>query len=697
MKRFFCYLFILISCFMLVSCSCSNCKKDNNNDDDQNQNNNNNNNNNQNEPSIKDDFECISIAEAIEKARAAGSQGTSEKYYVYGKITAIESHMYGSMTITDETGSIYVYGVYSKDEQTRYDALEEKPVVGDEVVLYGKLKTYNDEPEMDRGYLQAMKHVDVQIDASDYKESTIANARNAEVGSKVKLTGVVAKITYAFGYAPNGFYLVDNTGSIYVYGKDSAASVKEGNTVTVIGEKTYYVLETEQSFAQKHGYKGSCQIQNVQVLENDKQVSEFDKSWIEESTVKDIIETPITENITSDIFKVNAIIKKQVNPGFVNYYIDDLDGVTGSYVYTSCNGSDFEWLDEFDGKICTVYLSAINAKSTAAGCIYRFIPVEVKYENYTFDQTKGAEFALDYYAVDQFLSEYQSDPALELVTSVSNELIGLENVQVSYTSANENIVYFEEVNGSLVLHTKECGEVNITITASYKGVTKAATVKIKVSEAPHYDTISVAEAIAKEDGTEVYLKGIVVSSLVNQMGFYLSDETGIIAVVGNEADIALLSSGDEVIIKGTKTHRIKEDYTGAGQINIDGAEILVNNYGNHEYPTNFFDDTKTLAELYAFDHNEDHSTEVYVVNAIVEVVNAQYYTSIKIKSVDGKTSMSLYSSSANQYEFLKQYAGKEVTLELALCNWNGKNYYAGCVISVTYDGVKTVNTLNFDE
>ena len=41
--------------------------------------------------------------------------------------------------------------------------------------------------------------------------------------------------------------------------------------------------------------------------------------------------------------------------------------------------------------------------------------------------------------------------------------------------------------------------------------------------------------------------------------------------------------------------------------------------------------------------------------------------------------------------------GKEVTLELALCNWNGKDYYAGCVISVTYDGMKTVNTLNFDE
>ena len=34
-------------------------------------------------------------------------------------------------------------------------------------------------------------------------------------------------------------------------------------------------------------------------------------------------------------------------------------------------------------------------------------------------------------------------------------------------------------------------------------------------------------------------------------------------------------------------------------------------------------------------------------------------------------------------------------IELAMCNWNSKSYYTGCVISVTKDGVKTNNTLNF--
>ena len=35
-------------------------------------------------------------------------------------------------------------------------------------------------------------------------------------------------------------------------------------------------------------------------------------------------------------------------------------------------------------------------------------------------------------------------------------------------------------------------------------------------------------------------------------------------------------------------------------------------------------------------------------------------------------------------------------LEIALCNWNNKTYYTGCVLAViNEDGTKTVNTLNF--
>lgn len=648
-------------------------------------------------PSIKDNYECITIAEAIELAKAAGDAGTDQKYYVYGVIKEVSNGVYGEMTIADETGELYVYGVYSKDESTRYDAMTEKPVSGDEVVLLGMLKTYKEKPEMDRGYLQEFTHVDIEVDENEYVPSTVDAARNAEVGNKVKLTGVVAQITYASGMVPNGFYLVDNTGSIYIYGNDAAGSVKEGNTVSVIGEKTYYVLASEQANAEKFGYKGCCQLQNATIVENDKGNTAFDKSWITESTVKEIMETPLSENMTTNIFKVNALVKKVPGNGFVNYYFNDIDGVTGSYTYTACSGSDFAWLDEFDGKICTVYLSPMNAKSTASGCIYRFMPIEVVYENYQFDGN-AHQYAIEYHGLDQFLFEYDADPSLEVITSVTNELIGLYDIPLTYSSSDTEVAYFENVDGKVIFHTKNAGATTIKISSGDGLSNFSAEFTVVVNEAVNYETISVKQAFDTADGEVVTVRGIVAGSLVNQSGFYLIDETGVIAVKGPEADIALLSVGNEVVVRGTKGHQQKSGYTGTsiGQNNIYDCEILINYYGNHEYSTATFKNDKTVEELKDLDPTIDYSGDVYVVEAIVQVTETAFYTSIAITGIKNTSiTFSLYCSSADQYGFLKQYAGQQVTLELAMCNWNSKSYYTGCVISVTKDGVKTNNTLNF--
>ena len=89
-----------------------------------------------------DPYNCITIAEAIEIAKEAGSAGTSTTYFLRGVITNIENFQYGAMTIEDSTGSIYVYGVYGKDGEY-FDALENRPAKGDEIVIEGKLKRYS--------------------------------------------------------------------------------------------------------------------------------------------------------------------------------------------------------------------------------------------------------------------------------------------------------------------------------------------------------------------------------------------------------------------------------------------------------------------------------------------------------------------------------------------------------------------------
>ena len=120
-------------------------------------------------------YHLITIAEAIEIAQQAGDTVTTDRYYIKGTIVKVSNSMYGEMTIKDDTGELYIYGVYDKDEKTRYDAMEEKPVAGDEVILWGALKTFRGTPEMDRGYLQEFKHIDQSenIDMSQYTEKTI--------------------------------------------------------------------------------------------------------------------------------------------------------------------------------------------------------------------------------------------------------------------------------------------------------------------------------------------------------------------------------------------------------------------------------------------------------------------------------------------------------------------------------------------
>ena len=568
-------------------------------------------------------------------------------------------------------------------------------LVGDTVTVKGVIKNYNGTIEFERPTLEA--HVEgeghLPPDESAYTEMNVADARNAEKGTLIKVDGVVAKITYADGLKPLGVYLVDETQSIYVYDSLIASLVEVGNPMPVLGEKDYWVLEAEQSNADKFGYKGCNQLSNAKLVNNDKAISDFNKDWITESTVKAIMENPLENDITTTIFKVNALVTKAEGKGFVNYYFNDLDGVTGSYAYSQASGKDFAWLDEFDGKICTVYLSAINAKSTATGCNYRFLPVLVMDEGFTFNKDDAAKFAVQYYGVDQIGAKYTADPAIKLMTSVSSELLGFENATLTYTSDNTAVVYIEDG----VLHCGEAGEANVTVTGEYNGKTYSETLKITVAEPPKFDFITVAEAIAAADDSEVTVKGIVGPSVVNKNGFYLFGEDGsTIAVLVDSTDaFADLEIGHEIILKGKRERYVKDpaNTSIAGQSSIVNAEVLVNYYGNHEYSTAKFVET-TAAEFYALDKAVDYSTTVFVLKATVNYIETNFYTSLEL--VAGETKVGLYMSGAGQYKFLQAFTGQEVTLEIAACNWNDKTYWRGCVLAVRTSDGKVLNTLNFD-
>jgi hypothetical protein len=640
------------------------------------------------------EYETITIAQALELCGEPGNI-TTERYYIRATVKTVTNAAYGQMIIEDETGSIEVYGTYSADGELNYSALDERPVKGDEVLLHCILQNYNGTKEVKNARLIEFKKNVANVDLSTYTAATVKEAREAAVGTKVKVSGVVAAITYANGMKPIGFVLVDNTQSIYVYGGDATQQVQVGNKVEIAASKTYWILSDEQSLASKFGYNGCNQLEDAYLVSNDKKTDNvFDKSWIEESTVKAMLDTPVTEDVTTKIFKVNALVSKVPGSGFTNYYFNDLDGKTGTYTYTQCNGNDFTWLDQYDGKICTVYLMLLNAKSTQSGCVWRFLPVAVEDNGFTFDKNLAAEHAVTYYGIPQFQTTYSGDPALEVVTSVDSKLLGFEGAVLTYSSSNTAVVDFKVEGDKTIMHCGNAGKATITVKGAYNGKEYSETIEITVTSNADVDYVNVAGAIAAAKGETVTVKGIVGPSLVNKTGFYLIDESGVIAVQTDADTMATLQLGNEVILTGVRHINTKGGTNYFGQSCLNDATVVSNAYGKHDYSTSSFVTDKTLKEVYDLDPTVDYSTSVFVVKAKVKVEESQYYTNIYLVDENG-TQLRLYCSSAKQYNWLKEFAGQEITIEVAACNWNDKNYYTGCVLAVITEDGKVYNELNF--
>ena len=103
--------------------------------------------------------ETLTIADAIALGQTfAHDTFSAEKYYVTGEITEVYNPQYGNMRITDGNGNILtIYGTYSADGSTRYDAMSVKPVAGDTVTIYGVVGQYEGNSQIKNGWL--MEHI----------------------------------------------------------------------------------------------------------------------------------------------------------------------------------------------------------------------------------------------------------------------------------------------------------------------------------------------------------------------------------------------------------------------------------------------------------------------------------------------------------------------------------------------------------
>lgn len=176
------------------------------------------------------------------------AEESEQVYELTGTITSVKSSNYGNFDITDETGTVYIYGLVDADGNYVYTDLELKE--GDIVTVQGQRTSYNGTPQM-KNALYVSHVVGEAPEDIMMGETTVTAFLEAEVDAHVwyELTGVIANLnntTYG------NFDLVDETGSVYVYGLTSektdsndksfaSLGLKEGDLVTLIGARADYI------------------------------------------------------------------------------------------------------------------------------------------------------------------------------------------------------------------------------------------------------------------------------------------------------------------------------------------------------------------------------------------------------------------------------------------------------------------------
>lgn len=213
-------------------------------------------------------------------------------YQITGTITKIENATYGNIYIEDEAGTeVYIYGVAENNQliNASFGNIEGLNA-GDIITVIGCRGEYDGSAQMVNGYY--VSHVDGEEPEpevpGEIMKVTVKEFLEKNVDDNVyyQLTGTIANLT---NETYGNFDLVDETGTVYVYGLKASQDasnqsfgelgLKEGDIVTLVGTRAEF--------------KGEAQVGGAYYISHEPGepvVSEFpwtlgEKAYTEEATV----------------------------------------------------------------------------------------------------------------------------------------------------------------------------------------------------------------------------------------------------------------------------------------------------------------------------------------------------------------------------------------------------------------------------
>jgi hypothetical protein len=528
-------------------------------------------------------------------------------------IDEIYNTQYGNMYIKDAEGNrLCIYGLYSADGKTRFDAMTTQPAVGDTITVIGILGQYNDTPQMKSAWIYdpnaATEEPAAPALPTELTSITVANTiasakeHNTYTEDKYLVEGVITEIkSNVYG----NVYIEDELGNkLYIYGLWNVDGTvrfdklnpmpKVGDTITVAGILGQYndAAQMKNGWIVKlvagEGTEGGetpaePETPDAPVVGEDGVVSIPDANKICAAQEHNIF--------TTEKYTVTGKVTEIANTTYGNVYITDAKG-NSLYLYGlySADGSDrFDAMDPQPqvGDIITVvgslgrYYDTYELKngyvtSIVAGVVSDeevvspLDRIDIPGFNEWYDSIFNKDTSL---SVTEALALADGEQVVVkgVVTSVGNKGAWdskYNNMSVVISDGSKTLEVYR-----LKTHVNVGDEIIVTGTMSsynsIRQIAQGATAEIVKSNAQE---VTIAEALALADDTYVAITAIIKSidtawsSSYKNITVTLDDGTGTLQSY-RLASAANLTVGSEITVYG-----VLDTYKGTRQI-AAGASI----------------------------------------------------------------------------------------------------------------------------
>ena len=218
---------------------------------------------------VVSDAVAVTVAEFIDKP-----VDSKVWYELTGVISGAINTTYGNFDLVDETGSVYVYGLTATPQSTNDKSYASLGLeAGDKIKIRGTRGDYNGKVEVMNAYFVELVQKGAgepeqpenptNPEVGDATPITVAEFLNKPVDSKVwyELTGVISgAINTTYG----NFDLVDETGSVYVYGLTATPQSTNDQSYASLGLEAGDKIKIRGT---RGDYNGKVEVMNAYFVE----------------------------------------------------------------------------------------------------------------------------------------------------------------------------------------------------------------------------------------------------------------------------------------------------------------------------------------------------------------------------------------------------------------------------------------------